>query len=214
MGDTKTKAKGIHERHKGKDKRNKGNTEMKRWTWETLLQIDRPVEEGEPLPEIATHSAWNTPKSRSLWYCVIPLLPLSILLKSTSCSISLHSSGLPYSTYLYLDLHWLTKLKEHSREICYPHSDSPSLRTNRRPPSPTQVLLYSSPFIKLTIRFFAQKWCIHGFWTCLFVSIVLSQNSEGPMTKDTFYIACTLIQVWSHHAFHIGHVCGRGIGEL
>ena len=80
MGDTKTKTKGIHERHKGKDKRNKGNTEMKRWTWETLLQIDRPVEEGEPLPEIATHSAWNTPKSRSLWYCAIPLFPLFILL--------------------------------------------------------------------------------------------------------------------------------------
>ena len=37
-------------------------------------------------------------------------------------SLNSMSSWLPYSTYLYLDFHLLcsmTKLKEHSREICY-----------------------------------------------------------------------------------------------
>ena len=105
--------------HKGKDK-DKGNYKSKDLWRGTLSknQIPRPTES----------ILCSTPLGKS----------------SSRISLWSSTSWLPYSTYLYLDFHLLcsmTKLKGHSREICW--SSTKLSKSKHRPPS-TSLLIPST----------------------------------------------------------------------
>ena len=100
-----------------------------------------------------------------------PVLPYKLLEYPSNVAVDPRGSWLPYSTYLYLDFHLLcsmTKLKEHSREICYPRGPhplvSPQTKSTKRLtllPSLPLVLFQSIPNCPLHLADLSEP-----IWSC------------------------------------------------